>query len=538
MENLTKYRSRILYSIVAIVAALLLLNVTLIYQNSLIIENNKKNQEDAERAKVNTLDILRNLHSLDNGVRAYALVKNPDFLTTTENAKSDREMVFDSLEKVLTSQHYPNIVELQTLRDSVTSYFLLTDLMIHLIDESKTSEFNSLLNQDRGYGVWLMYIDFSTHINEFEDQIVLKAKHNYARALRNSYLLQALIFILTVPALWYMAFYASRTFRIAIALRVAQQDKNNILRIQNETLDRLVREKTKDIVAQNEEISSKNEEMSWHNHQLILNQNVIENARIIIEEQANIIQRKNNELQIEVETQTSHLRQTNAELVEHNGRLEQFSYIISHNLRGPLARVKGLASLLGNPQSEEEKITIHKLLLQSSQELDTVITDLGQIINIRKLNTEIRSELLLLDIIKKVLNTLASEIHQIKASINIKVDRSESILSLPPYVESIFYNLISNALKYRNPKQALSVDITAKRTDEFLEVIISDNGLGIDLTKYGDQLFNLYKRFHLHVEGKGLGLYLVRTQMEALGGRIEVQSEIDKGTQFTLFFRI
>ncbi|HPH47480.1 MAG TPA: sensor histidine kinase, partial [Chryseolinea sp.] len=163
---------------------------------------------------------------------------------------------------------------------------------------------------------------------------------------------------------------------------------------------------------------------------------------------------------------------------------------------------------------------------------------LGLILNIRKLNTEIRTELLLSEVIKKVLKTLESEIHHVKATINKKVDRSETILSLRPYVESIFYNLISNALKYRHSQRALSIDISTNRTAQFLEITISDNGLGIDLSKYGDQLFNLYKRFHLHVEGKGLGLYLVRTQIEALGGRIEVQSEIDKGTQFTLFFKV
>ncbi|HOX83797.1 MAG TPA: ATP-binding protein [Chryseolinea sp.] len=538
MEKITRYRSAILYSIVAIVAALLLINVMLIYQNSLTIESSKKNQEDAERVKVNTLDIIRNLHRLDIGIRGYALVNNPALLATADTAKLNRDLIFNRLEGLLIKQQYPNMREFQILKDSITSYFSLTDLMLKLINEGKRTEFNSILDQDRGYGLWLMYKDFSKHVNHFEDQILAEAKHNYEQALRNSYLLQAIIFILAVPALLYMAYYAVRTFRVANELRIAQEDKNHILSIQNETLDRLVQEKTEDIQAQNEEIMAQNEEIRAHNDQLILSQNEIENARAIIEAQAITIQRRNADLQIEVENQTKHLRQTNAELVEHNGRLEQFSYIISHNLRGPLARVQGLVSLLSNPQSEAEKNTIHQLLLRSSHELDSVITDLGLILNIRKLNTEIRTELLLSEVIKKVLKTLESEIHHVKATINKKVDRSETILSLRPYVESIFYNLISNALKYRHSQRALSIDISTNRTAQFLEITISDNGLGIDLSKYGDQLFNLYKRFHLHVEGKGLGLYLVRTQIEALGGRIEVQSEIDKGTQFTLFFKV
>ncbi len=538
MDKITKNRSKVLYSIVGVIGILLLVNVGLIYQNSRIIERNKESQENAEAAKINTLDVIRNLHLLDLGIRGYALVNNPQLLASADSIHITQKNTFTKLENALLSQAYPNMKELQVLEDSVWSYIQYTNVMLELIKQKRMNEFNEMLARDKGYDLWLKYKTFSTHVNTFEDKIVLEAKGNYETALRNSYLLQAIIFLLAVPALFYMAYFAARTFRVSDELQQAQTEKNQILQNQNERLDRLVKEKTEDVLAQNEEITSQNEEIRAHNDQLISQQNQIEKARVIIERQSDLIQQKNADLQMEVDKQIKNLRQTNSELLEHNSRLEQFSYIISHNLRAPLARVQGLVSLLDNPQDPEEKSTIHQLLLRSSHELDTVITDLGLIINIQKSNTEIRSEVSLLKIISKVLKFLDPELHLIKATVNTNVSPSEIIQSLPPYVESIFYNLISNAIKYRSKDRLLLVQINSKRTDQYVEVAISDNGLGIDLSKYNDQLFNLYKRFHLHVEGKGLGLYLVRTQIEALGGRIEVQSEVNEGTQFTLFFKV
>ncbi len=537
METTARHRSTILFSIVGAIAILLLVNIVLIYQNSLLIEGNRKIQNDAEQAKINSLDIIRNIHLLDIGLRGYALVKNPAFLSTIDTAKSNRDLIFNRVRTALHNQHYPNMKAFDEVEDSVSGYFTLVDSMLQLIKAGKDNEFNSLLNQDKGYSIWLRWKNFSNDVNQFEDKIALKAKMNYKHALKNSYLLQALIFILSVPALVYMAYYASRAFRYSDELRKSQEEKNLILLDQNVRLDQLVKEKTEDILAQNEEISAQNEEIRSHNDQLISQQQVIEEARITIEEQASRIQLKNNDLQSEVDTQTKHLLHTNKELVEHNSRLEQFSYIISHNLRAPLARVQGLVSLLDNSQTAEEKSTIHQLLLRSSHELDMVITDLGMILSIQKSNTDIRSNVNLLNLINKVVKSLEPELHLIKASADVQVSPSENIQSLLPYVESIFYNLLSNAIKYRASNRPLSIGIRTNSTPHFLEVIISDNGLGIDLEKYNDQLFNLYKRFHLHVEGKGLGLYLVRTQIEALGGRIEVHSEVDVGTRFTLHFK-
>lgn len=537
MEDKLKYRSAILYAVVALISMLLVINVVLIYRNNLTIERNRQIQQAAERVKVNTLDIIRDLHLLDLGVRGYALVNNPALLSSVDTARLSRGRIFERLDTTLRAQNYPDIDRFYQLRDSVESYFTLVEHMVELIMTGKQNQFLDLLNQDRGYALWLQYKEFSKAVNDYENGIAHKAQENYQKALRNSYLLQLLLFLISAPALAYMAFYSSRTFHVSEQLRSLELEKNKILSTQNEVLDGLVKEKTHDILTQNEEITAQNEEIRAHNDQLVTQQQEIVNARLTIEKQAEVIQRKNQDLTAEVERQTHHLRETNFELVEQNSRLEQFAFIISHNLRAPLARVQGLASILKNSTSAEEREKIVQLLVQSSQEFDTVISDLSNILSIQKSNTRIRSEVKLAEMADKVIQALEDEIKHVHAIVKNGIAKTEKIHSLPPYIESIFYNLVSNAIKYRDPTRPLEVNITSAPQAPFVCVTITDNGLGIDLQRHRDQLFSLYKRFHLHAEGKGLGLYLVKTQMEALGGRIEVDSEVNVGTTFRLFFK-
>jgi signal transduction histidine kinase len=103
-------------------------------------------------------------------------------------------------------------------------------------------------------------------------------------------------------------------------------------------------------------------------------------------------------------------------------------------------------------------------------------------------------------------------------------------------LQSIIQNLVSNAVKYKSPDRKLKVQISLFNTSDYQILSISDNGLGIDLEKYGERLYNLYQRFHPETEGKGLGLYLVRSIIESAGGRIEVESEVNVGTTFKLYF--
>ncbi len=544
------FKGYVLFIVVFLVGLLLLTNIYLIYRNSQVIAFNKEQQERAEKIKINTVDIIRSLHLLDMAVRSYGFVKSDHFLAAVDTALHNKELAFTQLEQPLISQQFP-MTEFYELRDSVDSYVGLTSEMMRLIREDRIDEFVAILSSDPGYNVWLQYQRFQKYVNTFEDGIALRAKARYEEALNNSYILQVLLFFITIPTLVYTAFYTNRTISIADQLRRSEREKSEILLNQNRLLEKTVHERTHEILAQNEEISAQNEEIVSHNDQLVAQQHQIElqqkslmdqnerlqDAKRIIQEQNAIIQLKNTDLTAEVERQTHDLKKANQELIEQNNRLEQFAFIISHNLRSPMARLVGLSDILDYAKDIKEVNEITQLMVQSAHDLDAVIKDLALILRIQKMNTQVLSEVSLDEVIKKVLKTLGEEIKETNTVVTIDLGDVHQIVSLQPYLESILYNLISNGIKYRHPERTPQIDIRAKRISDAVQIDISDNGLGIDVPKHRDNLFNLYRRFHFHVEGKGLGLYLVRTQVEALGGTIEVESDVDKGTTFSIELR-
>jgi PAS domain S-box-containing protein len=226
-----------------------------------------------------------------------------------------------------------------------------------------------------------------------------------------------------------------------------------------------------------------------------------------------------------------------ADIVQRNKDLEQFSYIVSHNLRAPVANIIGLSELLKitKPDAEDNQVMMSELSA-SVNKLDIVIKDLNYILQIRNQLSEKREPVifseLLTDIKVSIGNMLNNE--------NVKVigDFSEinKMFTIKSYLHSIFFNLITNSIKYRQPDVQPAIEITSYRKNNKTGIIFKDNGLGIDLEKKGIYVFGLYKRFHDHTEGKGIGLYMVKTQVETLGGKISIASEVNKGTTFNIVF--
>jgi signal transduction histidine kinase len=150
---------------------------------------------------------------------------------------------------------------------------------------------------------------------------------------------------------------------------------------------------------------------------------------------------------------------------------------------------------------------------------------------------------------KKELIKFSELVNDIKISINnlIKKEHVEIIsdfsevnkmFAVKSYLNSIFYNLISNSIKYKQTNINPKIEIKSFRLNNKIIIIFRDNGIGIDLEKKGDQVFGLYKRFHTHTEGKGMGLFMVKTQVETLGGKISIKSEVNKGTVFEIEFTV
>ncbi len=239
-----------------------------------------------------------------------------------------------------------------------------------------------------------------------------------------------------------------------------------------------------------------------------------------------------------VQVRTGELQIAVQKLLKQNQDLEQFSFIVSHNLRAPVARILGLANIFNFEKIDDffnvEILNKTKLI---AIELDTILHDLTNILTIRS-NLEQKMETVnLREELDAVANRLQNEIEEAKADIKIDFTAITELYSIKEYVHNIFYQLLSNALKFRRQRRQLFIEIKAICSDNYVCISFKDNGLGINLLNIDSyKVFGLYQRMHTHVEGKGLGLYLVKTEIEMLGGRAEVQSEEDKGSTFTVFF--
>lgn len=260
-------------------------------------------------------------------------------------------------------------------------------------------------------------------------------------------------------------------------------------------------------------------------------------ANQVIEKQRELITQENIQLTSEIIEKNRQLTETNTELVNHNNDLQQFSYTISHNLRGPMASIAGIISLVDvNELSANTLVLFHHFKI-AFRSLDTTIKDLSNIIDIRNKVTRLRQKLNLEEELEHI-KSLIPDIEDNAIIITTDFSKAPEVYSVKVMIHSILYNLLSNAIKYKHSERVCRIHIATLQENNFIKITIEDNGIGIDLDRFGDKIFNLYKRFHSHIEGKGLGLFLVKLQTETLGGRIEVKSSPNQGSTFSVYLKI
>ncbi|NOS93068.1 MAG: hypothetical protein HOP30_14185, partial [Cyclobacteriaceae bacterium] len=284
---------------------------------------------------------------------------------------------------------------------------------------------------------------------------------------------------------------------------------------------------------QHQEIESQNNEIQTQTEELITNQEQLVEAMKIIEVQKTQLHGLNQDLESELTNKNEQLLVANQELTKYNNELRQFSYTISHNLRGPIARLLGLTDLMTKEEQHlsPTQLQLVNMIRQSAMEFDGIIKDLNKIIDIRNEIYKIREKVYFQDEWDIVKTSLLSFVNP-EMKIQSDFQQAPIIYTVKPIVQSVLYNLASNAMKYRSPERALRLSVTTSIVNEEIILQVSDNGLGINLHLFENDLFKLYRRFHTHTEGKGMGLYLVKSQIEAIGGSIRVESELDKGTTF------
>jgi signal transduction histidine kinase len=313
---------------------------------------------------------------------------------------------------------------------------------------------------------------------------------------------------------------------------ISEQNENRSVELINE-----LNKANKALLERSAEIEAQNAEIQAQSDILYSNQNQLLEANSLIEEQRKLLFNKNQLLESELIEKNTHLTEANTELVKHNNELRQFSYTVSHNLRGPVASLLGLIDLLNPKKMQENDIQIIVHIKTSTKKLDQIIKDLNKIIDIRHDIFKIKQKIDLESQLDEIAMVLKREIELNNVSLRKDLVECRHIYSIKPMVTSIIYNLISNAIKYRASDRQPAIEVTSHEDDRFYILEVKDNGLGIDIKQNQESLFKLYKRFHFHTDGKGLGLYLVKLQCESLGGSIQVESEINRYAKFTVRLR-
>jgi signal transduction histidine kinase len=228
-----------------------------------------------------------------------------------------------------------------------------------------------------------------------------------------------------------------------------------------------------------------------------------------------------------------------AEIMQQNRNLEQFTYIMSHNLRTPVANIIGISDAMQHVNLDEnEKILMMKGLFSSVKKLDEVILDLSNILQIKQGVNEKKEKVSFSRLVHDIKTSISALIEAEHAEIKTDFSAVDEMMTLKSYLYSIFYNLILNSIKYKRIDLNPVIEIKSFSKDGKLILTFKDNGIGIDLKKKAKEIFGLYKRFHTHTEGKGMGLFMTKMQTETLGGKIQVQSEVNKGTEFIIEFEV
>ena len=230
------------------------------------------------------------------------------------------------------------------------------------------------------------------------------------------------------------------------------------------------------------------------------------------------------------------LRQLIKVTASQNEKLVNFAHIVSHNLRSHSANFAMLLNFLKTEESESEKNRITNMLFDSSNNLMETLENLNDVVDIntkrglKKKNINLKTKILAIQQI------LSADLSTNNAKIINKVPDNLSVKVIPAYLDSIISNFLVNAIKYRSPDRDPIIELESSKEGNYTILSIKDNGLGIDLNKYGKKLFGMYKTFHDHHGARGIGLYITKNQIEAMKGKVSVISQVGVGTTFKVYF--
>ncbi|HEX8515164.1 MAG TPA: ATP-binding protein [Bacteroidia bacterium] len=288
----------------------------------------------------------------------------------------------------------------------------------------------------------------------------------------------------------------------------------------------------RELLYQNEEKEKRAAELIIANKELLF-QNEEKEKRAAELKIANIELAYQNE---EKEKRAAELVLINKELSSQKKQLEDFCNIISHNLRAPLVNISMLVDFITESNDEAEQLLLREKLTIASNNLNEVFNELVESLQVKQDLDIISEKLSFQEYLYKACDGLQGQISKSQAIIDVDFNDAPLVNFPDQYLKSIFHNFISNSLKYQFPGRQLIIKVKTTRKNQSIILSVEDNGLGIDLARHTDNLFKIRKVFHLHPDAKGFGLFITKTQVEALGGKIWAESVVDVGSTFFVEF--
>lgn len=220
----------------------------------------------------------------------------------------------------------------------------------------------------------------------------------------------------------------------------------------------------------------------------------------------------------------------------HNEKLKDFAHIVSHNLRSHTGNLKMITNMIDLETEPEAKLEWVEHIKGLSDSLDETVNNLRDIVNAHLNMHESKKQISFAEVYANIESVLTVKTNNEKAVFDVDFSKCPHVEYVPAYLESIVLNLLTNAIKYKHPERQPVVHIKTFMADNRACLQVADNGMGIDLQAYGDRLFKMNETFHNNPDARGIGLYITKNQIEKLGGTIDVQSEVGKGTTFTIKF--
>jgi len=237
-----------------------------------------------------------------------------------------------------------------------------------------------------------------------------------------------------------------------------------------------------------------------------------------------------------LEDQKSELQSLSQDLIKQNHELERFAYVASHDLRSPGVNLIALLQLYEESDEEDEKNNLMEIIKEVADNLIVKLDDLIEMLRSKHESYAVQEQLTFKQVYSQVVKNLSADIKKSNVVLNYDFSEAPSIKYPKTYLESILQNLIANAIKYRSQKRIPKISVKTYTINGKIFMEVKDNGLGIDLKKHGENIFGIYQTFHDSTSSKGVGLYITKAQVVAMGGNIEVESTPDVGTTFLISF--